>query len=67
MGRQKGAGPLAIEELPFLKKAGAAVGLGLVAETSKAACSALPVVVWYVSHSGSRAGFNRAPNKEASG
>ena len=49
MGRQRGEGPLAVEELLFLKKGGVAVGLGLVAETSKAACSTSPVVLWYVS------------------
>lgn len=67
MGRQRGEGLLAAEELPFLKKDGVATGPGLVAQTSKAGCSTLPVVPWYVSGTRSRAGFNRAPNKGAWG
>lgn len=34
-----------MEKLPFLKKGDVAVGLGLVAETSKADCSTLPVAL----------------------
>lgn len=56
-------GPLAVEEFLFLKKGHAAVGLVLVSETSKAACSTFPVVLQYVSGTGSRAGCNGAPSK----
>lgn len=38
-------GPLAVEEFLFLKKVHAAVGLVLVSETSKGACSTFPVVL----------------------
>lgn len=45
LGRQRGGDPLAVEEFLFLKKDHAAVGLVLVSETSKGACSTFPVVL----------------------
>lgn len=61
--RQRGDGPLPVEEFLFLKKGHAAIGLALISETTKAACSPFPVVLWYVSGTGSRASLNGAPNK----
>lgn len=43
--RQRGDGPLPIEEFLFLRKGHAAIGLALISETSKAACSTFPVVL----------------------
>lgn len=42
--RQRGDGSLPVEEFLFLKEVLVAIGLALVSDTSKAACSTFPVI-----------------------